>query len=187
VAAESLRLFVALWPGAAVRAALGARRDAIAWPPGAAPVADARLHLTLHFLGDVPAARLPELMPALWVPFRPFQLHVGGTVAWPRGLVVAPLAAPDALSALHGTLTEALTRLAMPLEARTLRPHVTLARRAAGARWPTASAPIVWRVNGYALVWSDRGSYRVLARYTPRGLSRRRAAPKPTESPRGGQ
>ncbi|MES2153412.1 MAG: 2'-5' RNA ligase family protein [Pseudomonadota bacterium] len=55
------RLFLALWPGAAVRAQLGERRDDWRWPRAASPVADGRLHLTLHFLGEVERARVAPL------------------------------------------------------------------------------------------------------------------------------
>jgi 2'-5' RNA ligase len=51
--ARTLRLFIALWPTPAVRAAVAARRDAVGWPAGAAPVRNERLHMTLHFLGAV--------------------------------------------------------------------------------------------------------------------------------------
>lgn len=56
------RLFLALWPDPAVRHQLRAARDAWQWPRGATPVHADKLHLTLHFLGDVPGARLPELL-----------------------------------------------------------------------------------------------------------------------------
>jgi RNA 2',3'-cyclic 3'-phosphodiesterase len=165
-------LFIALWPGPAVRAALAALRDAIGWPPGAAPVNDAQLHLTLHFLGAVSAALLPQLVPGLRVTVRPFALQIGAAVPWPRGLVVAPLAAvPAALLTLQTELAAALARLGLAAEDRPFHPHVTLARRACGAHLPPGSAPLRWRSGGYALVGSDRGAYRVLARYGERGIS----------------
>lgn len=166
-----LRLFVALWPGAAARAALAARRDACTWPAGAAPVADERLHLTLHVLGAVDAARLPQLAAALWLPPPRLRLQVGAPVHWPHGLVVAPLAAPpDALQALQAGLAAALSGLGLPVERRPFRPHVTLARHAAGAALGPAAPPLHWAAQGYALASSEAGRYRVLARYTPRGV-----------------
>lgn len=171
-AGATVRLFVALWPSPRLRAALAARRAAIGWPHGAAPVDDAKLHLTLHFLGAVAAAQLPRLVPALQVPVQAFELRLGGAVAWPHGLVVAPvLAMPEALLALHAGLATALAGLGLALERRAFRPHVTLARRAGGALLPADDPPLRWRNRGYALVWSDRGAYRVLARYGPGGLS----------------
>ena len=53
------RLFLALWPPPAVREAIAGWRGAWWWPPAARLVQDERLHLTLHFIGAVPASRLP--------------------------------------------------------------------------------------------------------------------------------
>jgi 2'-5' RNA ligase len=151
-----LRLFLALWPGAAVRRELAARRDRIDWRRGAAPVADARLHLTLHFLGDVDAAAVPGLRAALWVPVPRFELVLDQAAVWPGGLaVLQPSQPPAPLAALHAALAAALLAAGLPVESRRFRPHVTLAQRAAGAE-PTAPAPLRWPVDGYVLVHSQR-------------------------------
>jgi len=189
--ASSLRLFLALWPTPSVRAALCARRDAVAWPPGSSVVADERLHLTLHFIGNVPHALWPRLLPALWVPCPSIAIELGAAQSWPRGLVVLPaLAVPEPLRTLHAALAAALTSLGLPVEARPFRPHLTLARRAAGARLPPVGEPLRWRASGYVLVNSEPIGYRVLARYGPRGVrlataprtatARSRPAPAPT-------
>ncbi|MBE7420029.1 MAG: 2'-5' RNA ligase family protein [Ideonella sp.] len=167
----SLRLFVALWPGPALRAALAARRDAIAWPAGAAPVPDAQLHLTLHFIGHVDATRLPQLVAGLWLPPPRLRLQLGEPVHWPHGLVVLPVAEPpDALLALHASLATALVGLGLTVERRAFRPHVTLARRAGGARLGSAGPLPRWTAQGYALAASAGGRYRVLARYSTHGV-----------------
>jgi RNA 2',3'-cyclic 3'-phosphodiesterase len=169
----TVRLFVALWPTPTVRAALAARRDAIGWPAGSAPVADERLHLTVHFLGAVAIDRLTALVPALITPWQPMALSLGDTVHWPRGLVVLPvLRPPAALQWLHAALAERLTALGVPVEPRAFKPHVTLARRAERTQPAPPAAPLRWRPGGYALVRSDpaRG-YHVLARYGPRGVT----------------
>lgn len=170
--APALRLFVALWPTPAVRVALRARRDAVAWPAGSRVVADEQLHLTLHFIGAVRLALWPRLLPALQVPCPPLALELGAAQAWRHGLVVLPaLAVPEPLRALHAALAAALAGLGLPVEARPFRPHVTLARRAAGAHLPPAGEPLRWRANGYALVNSAPAGYRVLARYGARGVT----------------
>lgn len=151
----SARLFLALWPDEAVRRALAARRDRCRWPPGAAPVADERLHLTLHFIGTVPLDRLDELSHGLRVPIAPFDLDLDRCAAWPHGLVVVEASRPpDALRELHAALGAALLRLGLAVERRRLRPHVTLARRAQGASLEDDGGPIRWRVDGYSLVRS---------------------------------
>lgn len=160
------RLFLALWPSPRVRAGLAAQRDRIAWTAGAAPVPDAKLHLTLHFLGDVPADRVPEIAAALPPPGRAFELRFGTLQAWRGGLVVLhPLQVPPALAALHATLAERLRGLGLRVEARAFRPHVTLARRATVPA-PLPAVPLLrWRVAGAALVQSlPDGRYVVLAR-----------------------
>ena len=164
-----LRLFLALWPGPAVRLALQARQSEWRWSDTAARVAPERLHLTLHFLGDVPRDRLPELRQGLQVDFARFELVFAAAALWPRGVaVLLPTAAPPALLALHADLKQALRSLRVPTEARTFRPHLTLARHASGSQPPERMLPLRWGVRGYVLVSSERGQqsgYRIVARY----------------------
>jgi len=193
-APRALRLFIALWPAPAVRRALVERRDAIGWPPGAGIVDDQRLHLTLHFIGNVPQALWSHLLSALQVPLQPIELEFGTARQWPHGLVVLPVSAPSApLAALHGALGTALSTLELPVERREFRPHVTLARRAAGAALPAGTPGLRWRTSGYALVNSDPlDGYRVLARYGERGITlaakprtaTAQSRPRPTPKPR---
>jgi 2'-5' RNA ligase len=160
------RLFVALWPPDGVRDALRAARDAWMWPPGSALVSDQRLHLTLHFLGAVPRARIDALMPALDVGVPPFELRFGRPALWPHGIaVLEPARAPARLLQLHASLADALRGAGIAVEARPFRPHVTLARRAIGAAPPVEAEPLRWRARGHALVESAGGGYRVLRRY----------------------
>ena len=168
-AATTARLFVALWPDATVRAALAAWRDACIWPARAAVVATPKLHMTLHFIGDVAADRLPAIVQGLRVPLQRFELVLDQCVAWPGGLVVLqPGQTPAALLALHAACADALRALELPLERRPFRAHVTLARGASGAGLAALSAAPRWRVDGYCLVRSHRasgGDYEVLARW----------------------
>lgn len=167
---SSTRLFVALWPDPAIRHALRERRDAWDWPRGASPVHPDKLHVTLHFLGSVPTERLPELRRGLAVPFSPFELSLGIPKLWPHGIaVLEPHTEPPELLELHANLSAALVALGLRPEARTYRPHVTLARRANGAEAPPEAAPLVWKIDGYALVESrpgNGGGYTVLESYS---------------------
>lgn len=164
-AAPTARLFVALWPGTRVRQALAACRDRTPWPPGSAPTATDKLHVTLHFIGSVPAARLAEVAAALQVPVPAFELRLDVAECWHGGLaVLRPRIVPARLQQLHAELAAALRRLDLPVEERPFRPHVTLARRAAPPLAP--AEPLCWRVGSYALVQSTRdGRYRLLERY----------------------
>lgn len=165
------RLFLALWPPTEVRLSLETLRRGWSWPPRAAPVRGDRLHLTLHFLGNVPVERLDAFAHALDVPAEPLALDLAGATPrlWPGGLAVLEFAPPPALLRLHAALADALAGLGWPVESRRYRPHVTLARRAAGARPPPegAPAPAWWQADrGYVLVRSSpaRG-YEVLRSY----------------------
>lgn len=166
---DNARLFLALWPGPEVRAALAQYSDVWHWPAKAARVRAEKLHLTLHFIGDVERKRLPELQQQLRISFEPFALQLGYPELWPHGIaVLRPHAIPAGLMQLQAALGSELQRLALPVDAREFRPHVTLARRANEAVLPPQQLLIDWHVDGYALVESEfdaHRTYTVLARY----------------------
>jgi 2'-5' RNA ligase len=164
--ASDARLFLALWPDEATRAALARWRDAWQWNAKAAPVPDARLHLTLHFLGAVPIGRLAQ---AVDLPFAPFSVDFGVPQLWHAGIaVLEPLAAPDGLLDLQARLGKALEAEGMPPEQRAYRPHVTMARRAGHAAMPASGEQFRWHVDNYALLQSSGGVYTVLRHYPSR-------------------
>jgi RNA 2',3'-cyclic 3'-phosphodiesterase len=164
------RLFLALWPDEATRLEIASWQRAWRWPPAAKLVPPERLHLTLHFIGNVPAARRAELASGLLVPCERIDLAFGAGEVWPGGIaVLRPERLPEALAALHARLAEALAALRLPVEERAYRAHVTLARKATGAQ-PPADAALHWRADsGYVLVQSlaNGGGYEVLERFKP--------------------
>ena len=174
-ATDTARLFIALWPGDGVRTALAAWRDGSNWPASASPVRTGQLHVTLHFLGNVPRARIPELVQGLAVPFTPFELGFGHAELWHGGIaVLAPDAVPAPLLALHDALGVAVGRLGLAPEARSYRPHVSLARRAGATLAPITGPPIRWQVDGYALMESTLNAgaqYTVVHAYTANALA----------------
>lgn len=153
-----MRLFFALWPDDALRERLAAEQAAWGWSSRAACVPPERLHLTLHFLGEVAepaAAALRERLPPL---SGGCELCLDRPALWPHGIAVLEAAAvPAALGALHGELAERLQALGLRTERRAFRPHVTLARHAQESRLPAEFEPIRWPVAGYALVHSCSG------------------------------
>lgn len=164
--AGSARLFYALWPDAAVHAALLAHQRAWRWPAGVSLTRPERLHLTLHFLGELPAALLPALADALPRGGEPFELRLAQPALWRGGLaVLLAEQVPPPLRALHAGLGEALQALGLSTDPRPFAPHVTLARRARHAVPPGQVEPVVWPARGAVLVESVRpqGGYRVLA------------------------
>ena len=169
ISRNNARLFIALWPDPEVRKGLLAWLAAWRWTATAALVPAERLHLTLHFLGDVARARLSDLSAALSVPFASFELAFGRAQLWDNGIaVLRPHPVPEPLEQLDARLRESLERLGLPTEARSFRPHVTLARRAQGSTLPAQGPALRWSVRGYALVesqWGRQGSHRVIQRY----------------------
>ncbi|AMO21701.1 RNA 2',3'-cyclic phosphodiesterase [Ramlibacter solisilvae] len=168
---RSLRLFTALWPPPPVREAIARWQHQWQWPPGAAVVPTDRLHITLHFLGNVPAARVDGLRAALRLPSTPFRLDLGRPGLWGGGIaVLSPDCVPEALGALHERLAAALTAAGLPTEERPYKPHVTLARRARGAKAPAEGPGLRWDAqDGFVLVESLPGGrgYKVLDRFGP--------------------
>lgn len=167
--AASARLFLALCPPPAVRAALAAHAQSWHWNDQARRYAPEDWHLTLHFLGALPRARIPELSAGLAVPVTPFRLHFGQPMQWPQGLaVLLPSAACPALAQLHEQLAQAVRSLGLTTDVRPFRPHITLARHAMSAVPPLQLAAFDWPVQGYALLESTSDParrYRVLRTY----------------------
>ena len=163
-----LRLFIGLWPDPATRNAIASWQAAWTWPERAAPVPPERLHLTLHFLGDVPAQKLGALVNVLKVPCEAFSLALGVPEVWSNGVaVLRPESVPAGLLRLHAALSQRVTAFDLPVDSRPYRPHVTLARRAVGAQPPPAPR-LQWGIDqGYVLARSLPGGagYQVLERF----------------------
>ena len=135
---SELRLFVACELPPEMRAALSALQDTLR-RRGAPPVRWVRpegIHLTLKFLGSVPAERATGICAAL-TPIvegiRPFALSLGsiGTFGGRRGarvLWVAVEGDVPRVAELQRRVEAALAPLGFPTEDRAFSPHLTLAR-----------------------------------------------------------
>jgi len=139
-AADSVRAFVAIDPAEALRRELQAMQDRLRSACGAAgwkvgfPAIDA-IHLTLKFLGDVPSARLNEIVEALSPLGRTdrLQIALGGLGAFPeRGrpkiLWVGLSAGQGAVKSLAEQVDRYLAPLGFPPEGRQFSPHFTVGR-----------------------------------------------------------
>lgn len=150
------RLFLALWPAPPLQSRIAAHMARWQWPAAARRTPPERLHLTLHFLGDVPAARVPALRQLPQPPWEGCTLAFDAAMLWPGGIAVLEArAVPPALARLHEALGTGLRAAGFTLEERRYRPHLTLARRAQGAAPPPSFEPLQWRTGtGYVLVRS---------------------------------
>lgn len=166
------RVFFALWPTPTLQRALHDRAVALKPACGGRVMRQETLHLTLAFVGEVPRARLPELVEAGGaIRAEPFALQLDQTGHWSHNRIVwlGAQQCPPALQALAGRLGRQLAQCGFALEKRRFHPHVTLLRKAnqhpGSAPWP----PLRWQVVDFVLVESCRdhegARYRALARW----------------------
>jgi 2'-5' RNA ligase len=159
-AAAMLRLFYAVWPDAPARSALAVAAVDAARRAGGRPTRTANLHLTLAFVGAVPAGRLDALRAAGAAAAAAADRctlvldHLGtfrdtGTV-WLGASI-----APPALVGLAAALGERLGDAGLRVERRVFRPHVTVARRCAQRLAGDLPAPIRWAIETLTLVTSE--------------------------------
>jgi 2'-5' RNA ligase len=103
------------------------------------------------------------------VPFQPFKLVLDQPKLWPHGLaVLCATEVPKPLQELHERLGHALRGRNLRVDTRPYQAHITLARHAEGATPPIASVPVVWWLQGFALVVSTSDKdprYRVVHQY----------------------
>lgn len=154
------RLFFALWPTDVLRAELAARLPPLlAGSDGRAQRPD-QWHVTLEFLGDVAAERLPLVRAAAGeVTADPFDVTFDSVALWRRAQVLCleASATPAPLSSLLLQLRAALAARGFDPERRPFRPHVTLARKVASASPGPLTHAIVWPAESFALVKSVTG------------------------------
>lgn len=170
---QKRRLFFALWPGAAQRAALAAWQPPLRELCGGRAMRPDTLHLTLVFLGEVAEQRLQTAcLAAQEAGFRRFDLQLATAHYWGHNHIVhaTPTAIPAPLAALAGELERSLRRHGFHVEERPYKPHVTLLRNAKWSDAALPSMPVVhWPVRDFVLVQSLSGEqgahYEVLARF----------------------
>jgi 2'-5' RNA ligase len=153
-AGDRHRVFFALWPDDATRAAISrATRDAVRVSSGR-PIAKDRLHLTVSFLGELTDAGLAVARAVPPISVGAFELVLDALGEWPESKILwlAPSDPPGALGELVARVWDSLAEQGFRAEDRTYRPHVTLARRSRPVEVPVE--PVVWSVRELALVES---------------------------------
>jgi len=161
-AAETVRLFFALWPASDLQAKLAA------WAKQAAGRGRAmrreNLHLTLAFLGATEAALVPDLIAlAAGVRFAPIRLPLDRVGYWKHNRIIWCGAGeePQALTALVGDLRARLDAAGIRYDPKPYVSHVTLVRDASDLPAAPAWIPFVWEARDFALVSSTRVEGRV--------------------------
>lgn len=150
---DTLRLFFALWPDDATRTALLQLQS----PMRGRLIPYSNLHLTLAFLGQQPAALLPDAKDALsHLSSSSIPLMLDRVGYFPRNRVawIGMHQVPAALLSLQQELAEALQQRGIGFDKQqSFKPHITLARDASMP--PDLSfAPIPWHASQVALVQS---------------------------------
>jgi 2'-5' RNA ligase len=166
-----VRLFYALWPDPATRAALAAAASELALGP-CRRVPAANLHLTLLFVGEVDSLTAAALRAWRGAPrlgaFR-FDLD---RVGWWRGTRVtwlAPAVVPEALGEVVAAVRGSAGACGVEADPSRYAPHVTVARRCTRAPVAPAAFSVPWTVEDYVLVRSTTAPagarYEVLERW----------------------
>ena len=156
-AERPLRLFFALWPDNAARAALARSSLAIQRVAGGRATRADSIHLTLAFLGDCDPARLGELnVAAAGVPVRPFELVLDEAGIWKHNRIAWAGAKemPKALETLVDELRGALADARFAFDPKPFVPHITLARKVHADFAMPALEPIHWQVRDFVLARS---------------------------------
>jgi len=136
---EKIRTFIAIELGESIKDELTKLQERL---KGEAPRGSVRwvrpggIHLTLKFLGDVPADQIEEIARALQKScqgFAPFSLSCGGLGCFPnlnrpRVVWVGIQEETGTLAQLHEAIEENVAPLGYPTEKRKFSPHLTLGR-----------------------------------------------------------
>ncbi|WP_345676080.1 RNA 2',3'-cyclic phosphodiesterase [Yinghuangia aomiensis] len=175
----TLRLFVAVDPPSEAKAELRrALRPVVAQRPRLRWTDDGAWHVTLVFLGDVPAATVPALREALGAAaarHAEFHLMLAGTDRFGDRILWAGVDGDvHRLRLLADDVRDAVAGCGLPVEERPFRAHVTLARSSNGDRHgvvPAAAAlggfaGEAWPVDRLRLVGSTYGREAGPVRYS---------------------
>lgn len=161
-----MRLFFAIWPDDAARAALAELAGQIVEVAGGRATPAQSIHLTLEFLGAVEPERAALLQRiAAEVRGRRFRIRLDRVGSFRRARVgwAGSEKPPRQLVALQAQLNARLRENGFALEEREYSPHATLARKIERPLPRARIDAIEWPVGEFALVVSAAGRYTTLA------------------------
>lgn len=170
--APAIRLFFAVWPDQAARRRLESLALDVAAARGGRATRPDNLHVTLAFLGELPAARRDLAVEAATrVAFSAFDVRVDRlelrarqAMAWATESTPTP-----ALGDLAGHLRAMLSARGFEFEHRRFTAHVTLARDIACHSEVREIEPVTFAVREFTLVRSEPGPggsrYRIEQRF----------------------
>lgn len=128
------------------------------------------LHVTLAFLGNVPAERFDAVVQAAGgLQLVPLTLTLDrfGYFPAPRVLWIGPAETPEPLRGLVRDLWSALARVGLSPDFKPFHAHMTIARKVQTPPELPAPSPVHWLIDDFSLVESEtdpRGSrYQVVA------------------------
>jgi 2'-5' RNA ligase len=151
------RLFFALWPSDALRSSLAPRIQALQPCGVGRPQRPDQWHLTLEFLGPVPAPRMADARAAAEaVRAAACEIRLDAVEFWRRPEVLCLVAreTPPAVVELVRQLRAALADRGFEPESRPFRAHLTLARKVQHPVTVEPFEPLLWPVDAFALVES---------------------------------
>jgi len=167
-----LRLFFAVWPEPKLAHRLASWANSAHRTTGGRLTRAESIHLTLAFLGEVPAPRVENaISAALRVPARTCIMQIDEACFWPHNRIVwaGPRETPAPLAELAADLKQQLEVEGFDLDARSFQAHITLIRKARATRQLPPLPALDWRVHEFVLVRSmkDRegARYEVLRRF----------------------
>ncbi|HVY82186.1 MAG TPA: RNA 2',3'-cyclic phosphodiesterase [Steroidobacteraceae bacterium] len=154
------RLFFALWPSDTMQLALANAARAVLAACDGTSVPTQNLHLTLAFLGDVPASRVTELIDigarVAAARGEPIAITLDRIDYWRKPQLLCATATHSALgaAALAADLKSALTERGFAPDLKPFRVHATLARKVRRVTRDRAMAPVRWSFGAFRLIES---------------------------------
>jgi len=171
-AADHRRVFFALWPDEATANRLHHAGKQLHAVCGGRLVQRDMLHMTLLFLGNVPAHHIENLRAAAArVQGTAFTLHFDRWSCWQKKQIAWAGSNKPSLSllTLAGQLAERLTEEGLPIELRDFVAHVTLLRKARGSAELPKFEPFAWPAQEFVLAESrllpQGAQYKIIGRW----------------------